>query len=43
MIYVASYLLVMLLETETGFGFKSVYSKTLVVGAVGFDTLFTAS
>jgi hypothetical protein len=43
MIYVASYLLAMLLESETGFGFKSAYSKILVAGAVGFDAVFTAS
>jgi len=33
----------MLLESETGFGFKSTYSKTLVAGVVGFDVVFTAS
>ncbi|KAN0127928.1 Ceramidase [Lactarius tabidus] len=43
MIYVASYLLAMLLESERGFGLKSTYSKILVVGVVGFDAAFTAS
>ena len=43
MIYVASYLLAMLLDLETGFGLRSTYSKILVAGVVGFDILFTAS
>ncbi|KAH8992341.1 ceramidase [Lactarius akahatsu] len=43
MIYVASYLLAMLLESETGFGLRSTYSKILVAGVVVFDVLFTAS
>lgn len=43
MIYVASYLLAMVLESETGFGLKSTYSKMLVVGVVLFDVAFTAS
>lgn len=43
MIYVASHLLAMLLESETGFGFKSAYSKVLITGVVLFDAAFTAS
>ncbi|KAH8981467.1 ceramidase-domain-containing protein [Lactarius hatsudake] len=43
MIYVASYLLAMLLESETGFGLRSTYSKILVAGVVVFDVLFTAA
>jgi len=43
MIYVASYLLALLLESEIGFGLKSTYSKVLVAGVVVFDALFTAS
>lgn len=43
MIYVASYLLAMLLESEIGFGLKSTYSKIVVAGIVAFDVLFTAS
>jgi len=43
MIYVAGYLLAVLLESETGFGLKSTYSKILVAGVVVFDALFTAS
>ena len=43
MIYVASYLLAMLLESETGFGFKSTYSKILIASIVAFDAVFTAS
>ncbi|KAI9449843.1 ceramidase [Russula earlei] len=43
MIYVASYLLAVLLESDPGFGFKSSYSKFLVAVAVIFDIVFTAS
>ena len=43
MIYVASFFLAMLLESEPGFGFKSSYSKFLIVATVVFDILFTAS
>jgi dihydroceramidase len=43
MIYVTSYLLAMLLETEPGFGFHSTYSKILVAATVVFDIVFTAS
>jgi len=43
MIYLASFLLVVLLESEPGFGFRSTYSKVLVAATVGFDILFTAS
>lgn len=43
MVYVASYFLAVLLETEPGFGFKSTYSKSLVVAFVVFDVVFSAS
>jgi Ceramidase len=43
MIYLASFLLVVLLESEPGFGFRSTYSKVLVAATVVFDILFTAS
>jgi len=43
MIYVASFFLAVLLESEPGFGFKSGYSKFIVVATVVFDVAFTAS
>jgi dihydroceramidase len=43
MIYVSSFLLTTLLESEPGFGFQSSYSKALVAAAVVFDIVFTAS
>lgn len=43
MIYVASFFLAVLLESEPGFGFKSTYSKFLVAAIVIFDVVFTAS
>ncbi|KAI0297571.1 ceramidase [Multifurca ochricompacta] len=43
MIYVASFLLAMLLESEPGFGLKSTYSKLLIMATVIFDISFTAS
>lgn len=43
MIYVASIFLLVLLESEPGFGFKSTYSKFLVAATVLFDIAFTAS
>ncbi|KAF8492743.1 ceramidase [Russula emetica] len=43
MIYIASFTLAVLLESEPGFGFKSTYSKFLVAVTVVFDILFTAS
>jgi dihydroceramidase len=43
MIYVASFFLAVLLESEPGFGFKSTYSKSLIAAIVVFDILFTAS
>jgi dihydroceramidase len=43
MIYAASFLLAVLLESEPGFGFKSTYSKFLVAATILFDIVFTAS
>jgi dihydroceramidase len=43
MIYVTSFLLAMLLETEPGFGFPTTYSKTLVAATVVFNIVFTAT
>lgn len=43
MIYVASFFLAVLLESEPGFEFKSTYSKFLVAATVIFDVAFTAS
>ena len=43
MVYQASFLLVVLLESEPGFGFKSTYSRLLVAATVLFNILFTAS
>ena len=43
MIYMASFFLAVLLESEPGFGFKSIYSKFLVAAIVLFDIVFTAS
>jgi len=43
MIYVASFFLAVLLESEPGFGFKSTYSKLLVAAVVVFDIVFTAT
>jgi dihydroceramidase len=43
MIYVASFFLAVLLESEPGFGFKSAYSKFLVAATVVFNVAFTAS
>jgi Ceramidase len=43
MIYVASFQLAILLESEPGFGLQSIYSKTLVAATVVFDIVFTAS
>jgi dihydroceramidase len=43
MVYQASFLLLVLLESEPGFGFKSTYSKLLIAATVLFDLLFTAS
>ncbi|KAH9987709.1 ceramidase [Russula vinacea] len=39
MIYMASFFLAVLLESEPGFGFKSTYSKFLVAATVLFDIL----
>jgi dihydroceramidase len=43
MIYVASFFLAVLLESEPGFGFRSAYSKILVAFTVVFNLVFTAS
>jgi dihydroceramidase len=43
MIYVASFFLAILLESEPGFGFKSTYSKFLVTSMVVFDVAFTVT
>lgn len=43
MIYVASFFLAVLLESEPGFGFKSTYSKLLVAAIVVFDIVFTVT
>jgi len=43
MIYMASFSLAVLLESEPGFEFKSTYSKFLVIATVIFDVAFTAS
>lgn len=43
MIYVASFFLLLVLESEPGFGFKSAYSKFVVTATVVFDCAFTAS
>jgi len=43
MIYVASFFLAVLLESEPGFGFKSTYSKLLVAAVVLFDIVFTVT
>jgi hypothetical protein len=43
MIYLASFLLLVLLESEPGFNFRSTYSKALVAATVVFDILFSAS
>ncbi|KAI0281231.1 ceramidase [Russula aff. rugulosa BPL654] len=43
MIYVVSFFLAILFESEPGFGFKSTYSKFLIAATVVFDILFTGS
>jgi dihydroceramidase len=43
MIYLASFVLAVPLESEPGFGFKSTYSKFVVAATVIFDMVFTAS
>lgn len=43
MIYMASFFLAVLLESEPGFELKSTYSKFLVTATVIFDVAFTAS
>lgn len=43
MIYVASFTLAVLLESEPGFEIKSTYSKFLITTTVIFDIVFTAS
>ena len=43
MIYVVSFFLAVLLDSEPGFGFRTAYSKVLAAATVVFNVVFTAS